>query len=417
MMNHSCQHLNSTINRQLKKINRKTKIKILSFIFICACFSIFFSWWHSWKIPLVSPFIDSNFFEFISLNKDIESASSNNKVIYGFLPYWNIDDVTIQPELTNLSYFGLNVDSDGTILTTDQDNMLHPGYARLDSQQLWQLAQELNTTSHQIEITLVQFDSDKIEQIINHPQAHENLITALDSLLLAYPISGFNIDFEYNGEITPELRANFVLLIGKIRTHLDAKYTNVQLSIDMYASASNNEQLWDVPKIAQSVDYIIVMAYDFHRRSSLRAGPVAPLFSHNNQWGDNIHQNLREFLRYVPKEKILLGIPFYGYEWQVDEWSPNANTYPDSGMTASYERVKKLLTDPNLNIETCWDEQALCPYLTYVNDDEIRVIYYENPTSIEYKLEYVKQLDLGGIAIWALGYEGSDRDLWEVIKF
>ena len=43
------------------------------------------------------------------------------------------------------------------------------------------------------------------------------------------------------------------------------------------------------------------------------------------------------------------------------------------------------------------------------------VIYYESPRSIAYKLDYVNQLDLGGIAIWALGYEGEGRDLWEVI--
>jgi len=46
----------------------------------------------------------------------------------------------------------------------------------------------------------------------------------------------------------------------------------------MYASASKNDQIWDVPRIGQAVDYIVVMAYDFHRTSSSQAGPVAPLF-------------------------------------------------------------------------------------------------------------------------------------------
>jgi GH18 family chitinase len=44
------------------------------------------------------------------------------------------------------------------------------------------------------------------------------------------------------------------------------------------------------------------------------------------------------------------------------------------------------------------------------------MIYYENPTSISFKLEYVKQLDLAGIAIWALGYEGHTRELWDQVN-
>ena len=67
-------------------------------------------------------------------------------------------------------------------------------------------------------------------------------------------------------------------------------------------------------------------------------------------------------------------------------------------------------------VKTGWDENALSPYISYQEDGENYLIYYENPQSLSYKLEYAKQLNLAGIAIWALGYEGSDRDLWEVIQ-
>ena len=398
------------------RISKKNKIKLFFAGLLIAVIAIFLIAWSFWEFPLTSPIASNSLFEFINIEEILKKNEASNKIVYGFLPYWNIEQVTIQPELTHLSYFGLNISEDGTILTTNEDGTLHPGYARLQSEKLLELAQEMNRDNNQFEITLVQFESKKIEQIVNNPEAHQNLITALDSLLLAYPISGINIDIEYNGSASEELRNNFALLIETIRQHLNNKFGNVQLSVDVYASASNNRQIWDIPRISRSVDYIIVMAYDFHRRSSPQAGPVAPLFSSNDSWSDDIHKNLREFLRYVPKEKILLGIPFYGYEWRVDSWSPYANTYPNSGVTASYQRVKKLLENQNLQIETGWDKKALCPYIIYVKDDHINVIYYENPISIEYKLEYVKQLDLAGITIWALGYEGQDRDLWDVVS-
>jgi len=409
--------MNSSLN--FNQLDQKSKFKIYFSCFIFLVVVIFLTLFHFWEFPLVSPLTNSSVFEFLTeqsiLNADPELEKNNQKIIYGFLPYWNLDETQIQPELTHLSYFGLNVNADGTILTKDADGNLHPGYARLNSDKLLELANDMNDNNNQFEIVLVQFEADKIVQIANDEEAHENLIKGLDSILLAYPVNGLNIDIEYGGTISQELRDNFASLVEKISHHVKTKFGDIKISIDMYASASDNKQLWDIPRIGKAVDYIVVMAYDFHRPASTRAGPVAPLFG-NYSYDDYIHQNLHNYLRYVPKEKILLGIPFYGYEWQVDSHSPRANAYPDTGHATTYQKVQKLLADRSVHIKTGWDERALCPYLSYEKDDNIYMIYYENIASIEYKLEYVKQLDLAGIAIWALGYEGETRDFWDLVE-
>jgi len=127
----------------------------------------------------------------------------------------NLEKVKIQPRLTHLSYFGLNIGPDGNIATRDEDGNLHPGYNKLNSDTLTRLSNQVNQTNNQVELTLVQFEADTIIEIINNEEAHQNLLTSLDSILLAYPISGINIDIEYNGEITEELRDNFTSLIEK----------------------------------------------------------------------------------------------------------------------------------------------------------------------------------------------------------
>lgn len=396
------------------KLSHKAKLKLTSYGLLTIIIVCLASIWYFWEEPLLSPLNSISQFKFLTTKP--ATAQQKNKIVYGFLPYWNLEKVKIQPELTHLSYFGLSIGSDGNIVTRDEDGNLHPGYNKLDSDTLMRLSNQVSQANHQVELTLVQFETDIIIEIINSDEAHQNLLTSLDSILLAYPFSGINLDIEYNGKITEELRDNFASLIEKIDQHLNQKFPKVQLSIDMYASASDNDQIWDVPRIGQAIDYIVVMAYDFHRTSSSQAGPVAPLFGGKKNWDTDIHQNLREYLRYVSNEKILLGIPFYGYEWQTDSRLPQANTYPGTGSTASYARVKDLLENSGeLQVETGWDNLALSPYLSYIKDDEIFMIYYENPTSINFKMEYVRQLDLAGIAIWALGYEGQTRELWDVV--
>ena len=398
----------------------KTKFKLIAALILILCFIVSLLIYHTWEEPLVSPLTHNSWISFTTRPQTLFSeifSTNRKKIVYGFLPYWNLESAVIQPEVTHLSYFGLNIAEDGNINTKDEDGNTHPGYRHLDSDKLLGLANQVNQANNQFELTLVQFDANTIVKIANDPQAHSNLIQAIDSMLLSYPISGINIDIEYGGTITDELRDNFANLIEKIANHLNHKFDDVTLSIDMYASASNNRQLWDVPRIGRAVDYIVVMAYDFHRRGSPQAGPVAPLFGGKDKWDTDIHQHLREFLRYVPKDKLLLGIPFYGYGWQTDSRSQQANSYPESGFTATYSSVQELLQNKEkYQVQTGWDNIALCPYLSYEKEDKIYMIYYEDVTSIKFKLEYVKQLDLAGIAIWALGYEGPQRDLWDVVS-
>lgn len=200
-----------------------------------------------------------------------------------------------------------------------------------------------------------------------------------------------------------------------LNQHLDTVAPNTTVSIDVYPSAAQGGNIWNLSELAPHVDYVIVMAYDFHRRQSAQAGPVSPLLG-----GDvyqNINQHLKEILELVPAEKILLGVPFYGYEWQTTSRDEQALTYPDSGSTASYQRVLDILAQKEeLKVQERWNEIALSPYLSYEKSGQTFVIYYENSRSLSYKLDYVNQLNLAGIAVWALGYEGDANELWSVIN-
>ncbi len=365
-----------------------------------------------WTAPLQSPLTESPRFNFLS---EVLPSHPSQKVVYGYVPYWNLDKVTIQPELTHLGYFGLTIGPNGTILTRTEEGG-EPGYHKLGSDDWLKLVEEAHNRNATTEIVLAQFNNDDIVAFLSSPEAHQNLIASLDAILLAYPVSGINIDVEYTGEITPALRARLTQFMVTLRQHLNSRYAGVKLSIAMYASAADENNLWEVAELGKTVDYIVIMAYDFHRRSSPLAGPVAPLFGGKELWDSDISEHLRAFTNLVPPEKLLLGVPFYGYEWQTTSREPQAHTFPDTGATASFKRVQEvLLKKDELQVIEGWNDSALSPYLSYVEDGNIYVIYYENSRSLSYKLDYVNQLDLAGIAIWALGYEGDNRELWDVI--
>ena len=365
-----------------------------------------------WQVPLHSPVTESTTFRFLS---EANLFKKESKVVYGYLPYWNVNTVTIQPELTHLSYFGLTAAGDGSIVTRTEDGG-EPGYVRLGSDEFLEAANQVRANGGKIDIVIAQFNADAMSALLTSEKAQDRLIESIDGLLLAYPVNGISIDFEYNGDPSPAVRAGLTKFMQKLNAHLD-RYDSVELSIAMYASASNSSGLWDVAALAPEVDYIIVMAYDFHRRTSTQAGPVAPLFGGKKLWDSDINQHLQEFVKTVPSEKLLLGVPFYGYEWQTTDREAQSATFPETGATASIAQVAELMKDAEaLQVEEHWNEDALSPYLTYIEDGETFVMYFENSRSISYKLDYVNQLGLGGVAIWALGYEGDSRELWDVVN-
>jgi spore germination protein YaaH len=361
--------------------------------------------------PLLSPLGEHPFSRFLSSFPHLKTE----KIVYGFLPFWNLDSVVLQPELTHLAYFSLTITESGKLLTVEAGET-DPGYRHLQSAQLLELTQQAQRFGTKNHVVLSMFDNEQIEAFLASSEAQTNLLREIDGLFLAYPFNGLNLDIEYNGSASPELRKQYTSFVKNLRTHLTNTYDNLELTVAMYAAAASKNLLWEVTELAPSVDYLIVMAYDFHRSSSPVAGPVAPLFEKEASWSESINTYLRDFARQVPTDKLLLGIPFYGYEWQTTSTKPGSFTLPRTGATASYRRIKELLDRrEELDLVEHWDEDALAPYLSWVEDGKNYLVYFENAASVTYKLEYVNQLNLAGIAIWSLGYEGDSRDLWQTI--
>lgn len=364
--------------------------------------------------PLLSPITAKTVFRFLT-NESFPSQTGR-KMVYGFLPYWNVNTVSIQPELTHLAYFSLAIGPDGDILTVTKGQP-DQGFNKFKSDELLTLMTSIKKRNGKVELVFSQLNNDDITAFVLNENAHQKFLESLDSALLAYPVDGVNLDIEYLGDVTPQLRNRFSDLMTQIHNHLQQKYTSIPLSVDIYSTSGNNAGLWDLEKIAPVTDRFIIMAYDFHRRSSIMAGPVAPLFGGRKFWDHDITLDIRQILTYVPSNKIILGVPFYGYEWQTTSDDAQARTYPDTGETATVDKIQTLLTKKDqLGIEEHWNEDALSPYLSFQKNNQTFVLYYENSRSLSYKLDLVNQLDLGGIAIWALGYEKSDRELWDVIK-
>jgi spore germination protein YaaH len=129
-----------------------------------------------------------------------------------------------------------------------------------------------------------------------------------------------------------------------------------------------------------------------------------------------------DYVKVVPKEKIIMGIPYYAWDYPVEVGEePMSAVLPqndENGYTAvmSYGRMR---SDADINEKNCkWDDLAMENWCFYQDKitGKFHQIWLEDNKSIGIKFDFANDNGLGGIASWTLGYDKDYPDLWNMIK-
>lgn len=94
----------------------------------------------------------------------------------------------------------------------------------------------------------------------------------------------------------------------------------------------------------------------------------------------------------IPSQKILMGIPLYGYDWQIP--------YIQGTMAKSLspQQAVELALEKGAEIE--YDDYQQAPYFYYTDNGQQHVVWFENLRSINAKLNLVENYDLAGGSLW-----------------
>jgi spore germination protein YaaH len=328
----------------------------------------------------------------------------------GFAPYWNLKKLTAESlqNITHFAYFHLLLNGDGTIYTKTNKREEDPGYTNYKRL----LSGSIGHGNKPLIITFMPESQTALTSSINSSLSRQKTIATIMSVVKDASAVGVNIDYEPLGDIPPSVRDNFTKFIEELRSALQPTNSNL-LTISIYASAATKPRIWDLAKLAPYTNYFVVMSYDYTMPGSSSAGPNSPLRGSGDLFEHDVIKNIAELSKLVESKKLLLGIPFYGYEWDTVD-SSKYSPVETKGSTASLERIEKMLDDKTL--ELIWDRNTLTPYGIATISGQTSQIYFENETSLRLKLEFVKSANLGGIALWALGYEGTVPWVWPTIR-
>ncbi len=336
------------------------------------------------------------------------SPLSPKKQVIGFLPYWLLDNASLDYSkyISTLTYFGLRIDSDGTILRLTTPTQGEPGFVALNSGKVEPFLEAAENKNVSLSLLVSNGDSVSIDRLMDDPIRHaQNFVADVTPLLEQYKFTDLNLDIEYTQTATLAAQTKFTQFVQEIRKDLNKQIT---LTAEITGNDVIRNDLIDPKAVGKIADYIVLMAYDFHSPTSFVSGPVAPLSGAGIVSEYDVTSAAEKALLQIPSSKLILGVPLYGYEWQTLSPNPRSADVPNSGVTASNRRAENLIsTCTNCSLST--DTQADEKYLTFfdASANVYHLIFYPDKNSTLAKINLANNLDLGGLALWALGYEGE----------
>jgi spore germination protein YaaH len=194
-------------------------------------------------------------------------------------------------------------------------------------------------------------------------------------------------------------RVNFTTFVRTVKQGIGSTVT-----LDLIPISLVKQKLYDARALGEIVDRVVLMTYDYHYTGSFTSGAVAPIGGAGATIEYDTETAVKEALKHIPANKILLGIPLYGYQWETLSAEPESATIPGGSSIASIRRVADVLS----SCATCsavMDPVAREPYVIYPENDYFNQIYFGNEQSMKEKIAMAQKYHLGGIALWALGYE------------
>jgi len=249
------------------------------------------------------------------------------------------------------------------------------------------------------------FDRDAASALLRHRRAQQRAVAYLARLAERYNFAGWQLDLEY---IDPADKLRYTQFVQRAAARLHQEGRLLSIAVvprfsDVYPDVDPGREFhggeWGAPydfrALGRVVDFMTLMTYD-HHSSATPPGPVAGY--------DWVKAALDYATARVPRQKILLGIPFYGREWVQSGEDSSARTL---SFADAQDRMEQW------QVPGLWDERWRTPWFQYSDTDGLHTGWYEDSRSLQAKLALMEEYRLRGFAAWRLGVE--DPAFWTLL--
>ncbi|HEV7680158.1 MAG TPA: glycosyl hydrolase family 18 protein [Candidatus Dormibacteraeota bacterium] len=336
--------------------------------------------------------------------------------VMGFAPSWTLDT---WPEwhmrdLSAIAYFAVTIDGNGNTVTDD-------AWPTWQSQQLTDMVNAAHANHVKVLVTVKNFVTDEINSIVTSGQHMATAVQTATDLMRMRGLDGVVVDFE--GASSPQypfLQQGIVQFSAALQASVHAYRADAEYVLATYSgSASWDDGIFNIGKLGPTVDAFFVMAYDMNSDNNPgHAGATSPLSG--GQFNDT--DAISQYLAKTTADKVILGVPYYGYKWSVSSYDANAAT-TGPAEAETYSQLIRDLTCGQVDLAV--HQQDPTPWAVWnsvpsgdpcgANLGSWREVYFDTALSLGAKYDLVNRSNLRGTGMWALGFDAGHNDLWDAL--
>lgn len=311
-----------------------------------------------------------------SLVIEFSDAKRGTLSVTGYV-YTFVDESTLRktlPYLTYLAIFSYGMREDGSLIIPDDEKLIA-------------LAKEYGAKPMLVLTSLGEdgtFSTERVSSVLNNPTARDNLIANLVEVMNRKGYEAINSDFEYIQSSDSQVYVDFIRML---RESLAPFGKTVDVSLAPKTSDRQIGLLYegiDYKMLGEAADTVFLMTYEWgYTYSEPRA--VAPIPA--------VKQVVDYAVGVIPRETIFMGMPNYGYDWQLP--------WVEGVPARSLSNVEAIGLANNSGAEVFYDETAETPWFRYFDErGENHEVWFEDARSVDAKLALANSENLLGIGIW-----------------
>ncbi|MFD2616304.1 glycosyl hydrolase family 18 protein [Terrilactibacillus laevilacticus] len=276
------------------------------------------------------------------------------------------------PYLTYIALFEIHFNWNGDLSTLDDTDAVTAAWQR-------RVRPVITVTN----LTSSGFSPELATRALNGTTVRENLIRNIINYMTSHGYGGVNIDFEGVRGSDRVVYASFLQELKSRMPQGTSLTVAVPAKVDDTAPWTRG---YDYGAIGAAVDGVFLMAYDWHYVGS-EPGPTAPL--------PNVEQTVQYAISQMPREKIFLGVPYYGYNWVVPVTPQNP------GAAISSLAATNLAMRYQVPIQYSTRDQTA--FFNYTDEEgQNHTVWFDDTRSLFAKALLAKRYRIGGIGAWQL---------------
>lgn len=223
-------------------------------------------------------------------------------------------------------------------------------------------------------------------KLLRQEENRRTFFADLRTLIAEERFDGVHLEFTV---LPPVVRSAFLAFVRELSVRLKQMRGLLYVAVPPHNHddpESFHHGAFDLSMIAQYADRVVWNVEESYGGPDSAPMALAPLHL--------IRRSLGYALEVMPASKLLLGLPFYGYDWPMEsseDGLPNLMLHGFAGRHAKEEQVR-----PE---QVHWDDLAVAPMYSYRDKTgDLREVWYEDVRSVAAKLNLVHELGLAGVS-------------------